>query len=69
MATGIVRFFNASKGFGLIAPDLGGPALFALQSEISSPGVKKLTARDRVDYEIRETPEGASATNIRVLVG
>ena len=40
MATGIVRFYNDSKGFGLITPDAGGPALFAAQASIKSPGVK-----------------------------
>jgi hypothetical protein len=35
MATGIVRFYNDSKGFGLITPDLGGPALFAHAADIS----------------------------------
>ena len=67
MATGIVRFYNDSKGFGLITPDLGGPALFALGSQITTPGVKKLKASQRVEFEVREAPEGLSATNIRML--
>ena len=68
MATGIVRFYNASKGFGLIAPDTGGPALFANSADLKV-GVKKLTARDRVEYDLREAAEGTSAANIRVLIG
>jgi CspA family cold shock protein len=67
MATGIVRSFNPSKGFGLISPDLGGPPLFAHQSAITSPGVKKLVALQRVEYEIEDRAEGLSARNIRTL--
>ena len=68
MATGIVRFYNASKGFGLITPDLPGPALFASSADFKS-GVKKLTANDRVEYDVRDSAEGTSAANIRVLAG
>ena len=67
MATGTVRSFNDSKGFGLIAPDLGGPPLFARQASISSPGVKKLKALQRVRYDLQETAEGLFATNITVM--
>jgi CspA family cold shock protein len=67
MATGIVRFYNDSKGFGLITPDSGGPALFAHSSEIKSAGSKKLKASQRVEFDVREAPEGRSAANIRLL--
>jgi CspA family cold shock protein len=67
MATGVVRFFNNVKGFGLITPDLGGPALFAHQSSIRTPGVKKLMATQRVEFEIENRPEGPAAANIRTL--
>ena len=67
MATGIVRSFNDSKGFGLISPDLGGPPLFAHSSAIKSPGVKKLKALQRVQYEVHQGAEGLSATNILLV--
>ena len=67
MATGVVRFFNDVKGFGLITPDLGGPALFAHTSSIKTPGVKKLKATQRVEFEVENHPNGANATNIRTL--
>ena len=67
MATGVVRFYNDSKGFGLITPDLGGPALFAHQASIRSPGVKKLRATQRVEFDIENRPEGPAASNIRML--
>ena len=68
MATGIVRFYNPAKGFGLITPDTGGPAVFANSADLKV-GTKKLTARDRVEFDVRDAAEGASAANIRVLVG
>ena len=68
MATGIVRFYNASKGFGLITPDVPGPALFASSADFKT-GVKKLVALDRVEFDVRDSADGASAANIRVLAG
>jgi CspA family cold shock protein len=67
MATGIVRFYNDSKGFGLITPDAGGPALFAAQAAIKSPGVKKLKVTQRVEFEVENRAEGPAATSIRLL--
>jgi CspA family cold shock protein len=67
MPTGIVRFYNIAKGFGLITPDIPGPALFAQSADLKVG--KKLTARDRVEYDVRDAAEGASAANIRVLAG
>ena len=65
--TGIVRSFNDSKGFGLITPDLGGPPIFVHQSAIRTPGVKKLKASQRVEYEVESRPEGLAAANLRTL--
>jgi CspA family cold shock protein len=67
MASGIVRSFNSAKGFGLIAPDLGGPPLFAHHSAITSPGVKTLKPTQRVQYDVLEREEGLVASNIRTL--
>jgi cold shock protein len=67
MATGVVRFYNETKGFGLITPDLGGPALFASKASIRSPGVKKLKATQRVEFDVESRPEGMAATNIKML--
>ena len=68
MATGTVRFYNVSKGFGLITPDVPGPALFASSADFKA-GVKKLVARDRVEFDVRDSEQGASAANIKVLAG
>ena len=66
MATGTVRFYNAAKGFGLITPDTGGPALFASSADFK-PGLKKLATRQLVEYEVRESAGGPCAANIRTL--
>lgn len=67
MATGTVRFFNASKGFGLITPDTGGPSIFARKQAITSPGVKVLMVAQRVQFDLVQNAEGPAATNIRTL--
>jgi CspA family cold shock protein len=66
MATGIVRYYNDTKGFGLITPDVPGPALFAHSTAIRTPGVKKLRAAQRVQFDVETRPEGVMATNIRL---
>ena len=65
MATGIVRFYNDSKGFGLITPDIAGPSLFAHAADITRG--KKLKARQRVEFDIREMESGNCAANIRTV--
>jgi CspA family cold shock protein len=65
MATGKVRFYNDSKGFGLITPDIAGPALFAHASAIR--GTKKLRVAQLVEFDIENRPEGPTALNIRLL--
>jgi len=65
MPTGVVRFYNDSKGFGLITPDLGGPALFAQQSAVR--GGKKLRATQRVQFDLAEGQGEPAAVNIQVL--
>ena len=67
MATGIVRSFNDSKGFGLISPDLGGPPLFARIASVTTPNTKKLKVLQRVSYDVHETLEGLFATNIALV--
>ena len=67
MATGKVRFYNDAKGFGLITPDVPGPALFAHAAAIRTPGVKKLRAAQRVEFDVETGADGAMATNIRMI--
>jgi len=50
MATGLVKWFNDSKGFGFITPDAGGDDLFAHFSAIVDSGYKSLKENDRVKF-------------------
>ncbi len=65
MATGIVKWFNDSKGFGFITPDAGGEDLFAHFSAIQSAGFKTLKENQRVSFEVTEGPKGKQASNIQ----
>lgn len=67
MATGIVKWFNDSKGFGFITPDEGGEDLFAHHSAIQMDGYKSLKEAQRVEYEERTGPKGKQAANIKAL--
>ena len=64
MSTGIVKWFNDSKGFGFITPDDGGKDLFAHFSAISSSGFKTLKENQKVSFEVTTGPKGDQATNI-----
>ncbi len=65
MATGTVKWFNDSKGFGFITPDGGGEDLFAHFSSIQSAGFKSLKEGQKVEFEVVQGPKGKQASNIR----
>jgi CspA family cold shock protein len=66
MATGTVKWFNESKGFGFITPEDGGADLFAHFSAIQSQGFKTLKEGDRVEFDAGKGPKVPQATNIRL---
>jgi CspA family cold shock protein len=67
MATGTVKWFNAEKGFGFIAPSDGTADVFAHFSEIASSGFRTLEENANVEFEVTQGPKGLQASNIRVL--
>ena len=67
MATGTVKWFNAEKGFGFIAPEDGGADVFAHFSAINSNGFRSLNENDRVEFETQDGPKGPQAANINVI--
>jgi cold shock protein len=65
MASGKVKWFNETKGFGFIVPDVGGEELFAHYSAIHSDGFKVLKENQRVTYDVVQGQKGLQAANIK----
>ena len=66
MATGTVKWFNDSKGFGFITPEDGSTDVFAHFSAIKSEGFRSLAEGQQVTYEVESGPKGPQAANIQV---
>ena len=66
MALGIVKWFNASKGYGFISPQDGGDDVFAHFSAIEMEGFKTLKQGQQVEFEVHEGPKGPQASQIHV---
>lgn len=67
MATGTVKWFNASKGFGFITPDDGSSDVFTHFSSIEGSGYRELAEGQKVDFEAERGAKGAQATRVRPL--
>ena len=66
MATGTVKWFNDSKGYGFITPDGGGEDLFAHFSAINMAGFKTLKEGQKVSFEVTTGNKGKKqASNIQ----
>ena len=66
MATGTVKWFNATKGFGFIQPDTGGKDVFVHISAVEKAGLSNLNEGAKVSYEIVSDRGKESAGNLRV---
>ena len=67
MATGIVKWFNDSKGYGFITPSDGGEDLFVHHTGIAGSGFKSLAEGAKVEFEPTQGAKGPQATNVVVL--
>lgn len=66
MITGTVKFFNADKGYGFIAPDGGGQDAFVHISAVEQAGMDTLSQDQRVSYELEADKRGKqAATNLK----
>ena len=64
MANGTVKWFNADKGFGFIAPEEGGDDLFVHHSEIRTQGYASLDEGQQVEFTVGQGRKGPCATNV-----
>jgi CspA family cold shock protein len=66
VATGIVKWFNATKGFGFIQPDSGGKDVFVHISAVEKAGLSNLNEGAKMSYEELASRGKTSAENLRV---
>jgi CspA family cold shock protein len=66
MATGTVKWFNESKGFGFIAPSDGSADVFVHFSAIQGEGFRTLAEGQTVSFEVENGPKGPQATQVTV---
>jgi cold shock protein len=69
MGTGVVKWFNAEKGYGFIVPDDGTPDLFVHHSEIQVTGYRSLDEGQRVQFETQAGNKGPQAVQVRIAEG
>ena len=67
MAKGTVKWFNAEKGFGFIAPEDGSKDVFVHYSEIQGNGFRSLEENQRVQFEVGQGPKGPQATQVSAV--
>ena len=66
MASGIVKWFNATKGYGFIQPDSGGKDVFVHISAVEKAGLNDLREGDKVTFDVVPNKGKESAENRQV---
>ena len=67
VAQGTVKWFNADKGYGFIAPDDGAPDVFVHHSAIEADGFRSLQESQRVEYDVTRGAKGPQAEHVRPI--
>jgi CspA family cold shock protein len=65
MTVGTVKWFNATKGFGFIAPEDGSADVFVHQSDIDINGYRELAEGQRVEFSVEAGQKGPKAAKVR----
>jgi CspA family cold shock protein len=64
MPTGIVKFFNTTRGFGFIAPDDGGKDVFVHITAVEQAGMGTLTEGQKVNFQVQDDQRGPKAVDL-----
>lgn len=64
---GVVKWFNAEKGYGFITPDGSADDVFVHFSAIQGSGFKKLDENDRVEFDVVPGKKGSQAQQVAIL--
>jgi cold shock protein len=67
MATGTVRWFNAAKHYGFIAPDQVGPEVFVHRTALTGANIESLDEGARVSFDLEHSGDRPAAANLVVL--
>ena len=67
MSTGTVKWFDAAKGFGFIAPEDGGKDVFVHHTAITGDGYKTLDEGQKVSFDIEQGQKGPAAVNVAAM--
>ncbi len=67
MASGTVKWFNATKGYGFIEPEEGGKDVFVHITAVRASGLESLTEGQKLSYDISEQRGKAAASNLKLL--
>ena len=66
MASGTVKWFNTTKGFGFIAPDGGGKDVFVHITAVQRAGLQALNEGQRLNFDVVDDKKGKKAENVVV---
>jgi CspA family cold shock protein len=67
MATGTVKFFNSTKGFGFISPEGGNKDVFVHASAVEAAGLRTLSEGQKVSFDVQPDPKGSKAVNLKAI--
>ena len=65
MATGTVKWFNDTKGYGFITQDGGGEDVFCHHTAIKAEGFRTLAEGQKVEFDVQAGKKGPEAANVR----